>query len=173
LRRSLFLIDQILLDVFEVSSELTVQMDWLAHAGVPKLAPAGEATPSGDKVTLGHKDGYQHFSDLQAWNATGDSQWEFVQNAKKKLRLWINGIDGQQILTGKRLGYHKTQKCPVLIRRLNSNRARFVTVYDLSGNASNIEHVNVSADGERIRTRDGEWMVRFGKVGIQANFEAR
>ena len=172
LRRYLLVTEKLLIDVFEVILRRKAQIDWLAHAAVPELEPVGDYGEPKPGAEVGKRDGYQHFSDAHSRKVAGPSQWEFVAKGDLKLRLWIDGLEKEQIITARRYGYSKSERTPCLIRRVKSRLVKFVTVYDLTGSGDYISAVE-APEGKALKvgvvTRDGTWAVEFSTKGVSAS----
>jgi hypothetical protein len=166
LRRRLLLADQFLVDVFDVRTAKETQIDLLAHAISEKLAPVS-ALGAGAAAVPGKEDGYQHLVGGLVWQARGPTQWDFLAG-KQKLRLWMDGPPRESLIACTGIGYTIDAKVPCLIRRVQGNTARFVTVYDLSGDASFVTGLRCEGRGDDswvVRTRLGDRKVRLTEEG--------
>ena len=143
LRRYLLLTPDMLVDVFDVSAAKPTKIDWLAHAIVEAIHPV-EARSEPKPATLGTESGYQHLADCRAWPVEGTSRWDFVGAEKQgtpRLRMWLAAAPGEEIYTATGIGHHVEEKAPCLVRRRQSEQARFVTVYDLGGKGDRVTKV--------------------------------
>ena len=177
LRRYLLLTDNVLIDVFDVQAPKETQIDLLSHAISQKVVPhtAEIKLGEGQVIVPGKEDGYQHLTNGLSWTVLKPSQWEF-HAGPKKLRLWLDGLAKEEIITCTGIGYTINERVPCLIRRVHGKEARFVTVYDLSGDASFVTGLRRARQGEGegegewiLSTRSGERRVAFSKdslVGI-------
>lgn len=166
LRRILLLTENLLVDVFDVESPKATQIDLLAHAMSQKLVRVGNVDP-GAPVLLGKEDGYPHLVNALQWSVQGPSQWEF-QSGTRKLRLWCEGNSREQLIACTGIGYTIDAKVPCLIRRVSGKEARFVTVYDLSGDGAYVTALRSevgSRDEWILTTRDGVRRVVLSREG--------
>lgn len=166
LRRTLLLTDQMLVDVFEVQLPGETQIDLLTHALSEKLIPVSEQGPA-TPIVPGTADGYPHLTGAQVRRITGPSRWDFIAGSKK-LRLWLDGPTQEELITCTGIGYTIDAKVPCLIRRVQGKEARFVTVYDLSGDGTFVTGLGRAGPGEGgwiIRTTRGDRKVRFTEKG--------
>jgi hypothetical protein len=167
LRRYLFLTDNFLLDVFEVHAPKETQIDLLAHASSQKVVPVGKRG-EGKASVPGKEDGYPHLTNGLSWTVAGPSQWEFLAGPKK-LWLWLDGTPNEEIIACTGIGYTIDARVPCLIRRMRGQEARFVTVYDLSGDGSFVTALRQAKQGSEgwiLTTRLGDYRVVFSKEGV-------
>jgi len=167
LRRYLLLTDQFLIDVFDVQAAQVTQIDLLTHALGQQLVLVGHQDP-GNPTIPGTEDGYQHLTGGLSRQAAGPSQVDFLAG-NKKLRLWLEGPAQEQLITCKGIGYTIDAKVPCLIRRVQEKEARFVTVYDLSGDGTFVIGLRRTGRGEEswiIRTHRGDRRVKFSEKGV-------
>lgn len=161
LRRYLLLTDKLLVDAFEVETAEKTQIDWFAHAISKNVQPTA-AQGAGNDLLPGKDQGYQHLTGARAWDISGPSSWDFVGDDKKRLRAWFAGPEKEQVIACTGIGYWVEQKVPCLIRRVHDTKARFATVYDLTGTGEYVQELGAEKDGELVvRSRDGERRVRF------------
>ena len=173
LRRHLLLTTNFLADIFEVDSSRSRPIDWLAHVANVTLQSA-DPRADGTATAPGNDNGYQHLKEPRRWEITGGSRWDFLDDPKKptapRLRLWLADSAREEIFTATGIGYHLGQKAPCLLRRRHDKRARFVTLYDLSGRADAILNVTV-APGETpaltVTTADATWHLTFERAGVR------
>jgi hypothetical protein len=171
LTRYLLLADSLLVDVFDVSSKDSKQIDWFAHAISEKLQPVENMGP-GETASPGNDYGYQHLADGRKWSSSSPTQWDFVSPKPdpNKLRLWIAGTQPETLFSCKGIGHYIESKVPCLIRRVQGNHARFVTVYDLSGTGSHVTVVRNPAGEDaqvNVETKSGAWNIFFSKTGVK------
>jgi hypothetical protein len=166
LRRYLLLTDNVLIDVFEVQAPKETQIDLLAHALSQKVVPIG-ARGQGKATVPGKEDGYPHLTNGLGWTVTGPSQWEF-HAGPKKLRLWLDGTTTEEVITCTGIGYTIDACVPCLIRRVRGKEARFVTVYDLSGDGGFVTELRQAKqkDGWILATRTGDHRVIFSRESV-------
>lgn len=171
LRRYLFLTQSMLVDVVDVNSEFESTIDLAAHCITAPII-SGEEYASDKIDSLGTENGYQHFTDITAWKPKGNSSWIFPAAAPetKRLRVFFASTPGERIFTATGIGYCPEQKAPCLIRRRIGKSARFVSVYDLSGNGTFIRSLE-SPDGAtptvNVQTVDRLYKLIFKNDGVQ------
>lgn len=157
LRRFLLLTDNVLIDIFDVQAPKETQIDLLAHAISQKVASVSDRGKGQARVP-GTTDGYPHLTNGLSWTIVGPSQWDFHAGSKK-LRLWCDGLANEEIITCTGIGYTIDARVPCLIRRVQGQQARFMTVYDLSGDGSyvtGLRRVKQTTDDWILSTRTGE-----------------
>ena len=162
--------DNFLIDVFEVQAAKETQIDLLAHAISHKAVPVGERG-QGKVAVPGKVDGYQHLTNGLSWAIAGPSQWEF-QAGPKKLRLWLDGTPNEEIIACTGIGYTIDARVPCLIRRVRGKEARFVTVYDLSGDGgfvTGLRRAKQGSDEWILATRAGDHRVTFSSESVLWN----
>lgn len=137
LRRHLRLTPKMLVDVYDVavdedaSDKPKRQFDWFIHAQADALEPSGPLDATAGPP--GRGPGYEHLSSSQTWKPTPSMRWDFIAGGKT-LRMWCLGDEAEEVFTARGIGYSIDQKTPtVLRRRRDVKRARFTTVYDLTG----------------------------------------
>ncbi|MCE9604410.1 MAG: heparinase II/III family protein [Planctomycetia bacterium] len=171
LRRSLRLTPKMLVDLYEVAADRPVQLDWLAHAKSATVEPVAAAEAAKLAATpiesLGRGVGYRHLTAARSWPSRATSTWDFTADALK-LRVWCRGDAAEEAFTAVGIGQTVDQKTPTLLRRRRAaEQARFVTVYDLSGNAGYVTGLEPSSDADPdevvVRTTDGVSRIRFAK----------
>jgi len=116
----------------------------------------------------GKEDGYPHLTNGLGWTVTGPSQWDF-HAGPKKLRLWLDGASNEEIITCTGIGYTIDARVPCLIRRVPGKSARFVTVYDLSGDGgfvTGLRQAKQGKDGWVLTTRAGDHRVMFSRENV-------
>jgi len=168
LTRYLLLTEGMLVDVFDVAAGKTTQVDWFAHA-VSSAARPVEERGEGAAEAPGTGSGYEHLTDGRAWEVEGDSHWDFVGADGKKLRLLLVGDAAEKVFVANGIGYRINQKVPCLIRRRRAQRTRFVTIYDLTGDASGIRKATATPAGVpavHVETPAGAWNVTFGADSV-------
>ena len=169
LTRHLFLTDKMLVDVYDVVADKETQIDWFAHSIAPVLQRI-DAKTEGAEATPGTENGYQHLTNALSWQTDGNTQWDFVSDADNpaapRLRLWLAGKTPEEVFTAVGIGYNTGQKAPTLIRRRNAKTTRFVTVYDLSGDAKYVWGVRAEKS-IKVATSDGDWNIEFNKKGAK------
>src|SRR5207253_218938 len=101
-----------------------------------KVQPVGTLGP-GKEAVPGKDQGYQHLTGARAW-VVGPSAWDFVGAGNKHLRVWFAGPREEQVIACTGIGYWLEQKVPCLIRRVHDRKARFATVYDLTGTGKHV-----------------------------------
>lgn len=163
LRRYLLLTSRMLVDVFEVDAARDIDADWVAHA-VTEPVRSVDSLESSTAEPLGTSSGYPHLVDVRKWNAKQKSRWDFAAS-QQRLRLWLADDDTDEIYTAIGIGNWTNQKAPCLVRRRKGVRkARFVTVYDLSGKGDHIVKVKAAVRQPAtvdVQTTDRNWTVRF------------
>lgn len=171
LTRYLLLTPKILVDVFAVEAPKTTQIDLFAHAVAAGVLPVTDAL-QGRQQSPGKTNGYQHFQDGKVWLVRGDSRWDFVSDLNNvtapRLRLWLAGNSSEQIFTATGIGHAVSQKIPTLIRRRNTAKTQFVTVYDLSGSGDFVRDVQVhkgTPSQLTVVTQDRDWKITFEAKG--------
>jgi hypothetical protein len=180
LRRHLHLTPKMLVDVFDVvvepgaSDKPKRQFDWFVHAQADALEPASpiDTAAASDPIAkpLGRGPGYEHLTALQTWKPAPSTSWNFVAGAKK-LRMWTLGDAAEELFTARGIGYSIDQRTPTLVRRRrDAERARFITVYDLTEAGDYMTGVEAlsaeKAAGEEppavvVHTSGGKQTVRF------------
>jgi hypothetical protein len=164
LRRSLLLMDGVLVDVFDVAAPQATQIDWFAHALGKSVEPSVDLGPA-ETATLGNEDGYAHLTAARAWTS-GPSSWDFV-TGPKRLRVWLAGLPREQLITCLGIGYTIDQKVPCLVRRVRARQARFAAAYDLTGAATHITTFTAEPGGAlTLATRRGTMRFRFTPEGV-------
>jgi len=154
LKRFLLLTDRLLVDVFAVSGTQPARLDWFLHArGTPTVQP-----PLPEKTgALGDKNGYQHL--LLTHQGAGAAQLPvtFTLDDAQRYRVFCLGDAASTVALGTGIGYHLTERVPVLLRRREAASAVFVTVYDLSGTdaVQKIERLTPAIAGKPAAEQDG------------------
>ena len=174
LRRYLFLTPSMLVDVVEVKTEREATIDLAAHAITDSVVPGEELLPQ-KIASLGNDYGYQHLKNILEWTPKGTSSWIFSGGADPgkngaRLRVFFAGAPDEQIFSATGIGYRPDQDAPCLIRRRLGKSARFVSVYDLSGQGTFVQRIE-APDGEltrvRIVARDHVHSLMFNTGGAQ------
>ena len=170
LRRFLFLTRSMLVDVFEVEAPDATTIDLAAHAITAPLRP-GEPQGAEPLASLGDANGYQHLSDIRSYAPTAGSSWIFpsAEDPARRLQVHLVHAPGERIFTATGIGYQATQAAPCLIRRRAGPTARFVGVYDLSGDGAHVRQVDAPAGADprvRVRTADGIVELAFTATGV-------
>lgn len=163
LRRYVLLTPRFLVDVFDVKTSPQTQIDLFAHAISDRVQPATPSLPEPKAQSAGETEGYQHITDTMMRQVSENSQWDFIAG-DLKLRASLIGSPGEEIFTGESIGYTITQKIPTLIRRRHAEQTRFVTVYDLSGQGSEVKSISEKAGvapSVTIETSQGTFVVTF------------
>jgi len=170
-RRYLLLTKAMLVDVFDVQSEYESTIDLAAHAITAPVIP-DEERKSAKRDSLGTDNGYQHLIDITEYAPAEVSSWIFpaVAPDTKKLRVWFATTKGERVFTATGIGYSPEQKAPCIIRRREGKSARFMSVYDLSGQGNAIQEIEMGAAvTPTVRVKIGGHVheVTFQNDGIQ------
>lgn len=167
LRRHVLLAPAYCVDIFDVTTDRTAQIDLFAHAVARTVEPARPGLPPATAAALGDEDGYQHLAGGEVRTIAGDSAWDFV-DGPRRLRVWLPGVPGadERIFTCRGIGHDVSQATPTLVRRRLAKQTRFVAVYDLSGDGTGVTGA-ASLPGDRpavtVETRDGTFTIAFGQ----------
>lgn len=159
LQRYLWLNDKMLVDVFEVESSKSHQVDWVVHAISERVAPVG-SSGDGETISPGKENGYQHLTDARRWDGKADSCWEFRDKNGKVLRMWFPSSQPETIFTARGIGHHITDSVPCLLRRRSATETRFVTVFDLTGNGEFVKSVEWEEKSREVVVETLEGTVR-------------
>ena len=168
LRRYLLLTDSFLIDLTEVEAKKAATIDLLAHAVCDRLKPVTDL-PAGVEVQAGTKNGYEHLSQGRSWKVQGNTVWDF-EAGEKRLRMFLAGPADEEIISSIGLGYNTSQAAPCLLRRVQTDQVRWLTVYDLTGTASHVRSVQMSKEAPHsisIDTDEGKWRCRFSTTGVE------
>jgi len=168
LRRWLWLSPNMLVDVYDVSCDKPATIDWLAHAVTQPIQPVGNIT--GKPAKLGDGPGYAHLTEGISWPVRKASAWDFPAG-KLRLRLWAADT-ADETFTAVGIGANPQQKAPAFLRRVQGDHARFVTVYDLSGDAGYVQSAAITpaaAATVAITTMQGRVQVEFTEQGVSSS----
>ncbi|MBI3985560.1 MAG: alginate lyase family protein [Lentisphaerae bacterium] len=133
LKRFLVLTDRFLVDVFSVAGKKKAALDWIVHArGAPEANPL--LLPCSD--TLGDTNGYQHLKALTTGKGQACFTFELGQPNGSTLRLFCLGDEASTLYSGSGIGYQLSDNVPFLLRRRTDKSAVFITLFDLSGQAT-------------------------------------
>lgn len=180
--RTLILTPKVLLD--QVTVEPTSRsgpphlIDLLTHAQAQEIRPVNSPElklRAADRANLGDRDGYQHLS-VQNCFPDATARWNFVNGG---LTLGLHLVDlpsDETQFTAWGIGYRITDRTPSLVRRVCSARARFVTVYDLSGTAEHVRSTKSAGRYEVIVETADHQSLRFtlhpeNEAGVTVNPE--
>lgn len=122
LQRLVVLQDRTVLDVFLATSETPATFDLPLHwratlDGLEGLRPADP---------LGNADGYDHLQNVQHID---DTDRQFVANLGKKGRIVVQILDEGELYRADGFGVKAQETIPMVLRRLQGNRALFAAVY--------------------------------------------
>jgi len=166
LHRYVLLTPRFLVDIFDVKTSPKNQIDLLAHAISDQLQPVTSGLPEPKAQSAGDTEGYQHITDTMKRQVSENSQWDFIAG-DLRLRVSLIGHPGEEIFTGESIGYKISQKIPTLIRRRQAEQTRFIAVYDLSGQGTEVKSILEKA-GEQpsviIETPQGTYEATFGET---------
>ena len=175
LRRSLLLTSMMLVDLYEVVAIRDVDIDWIVHAVTDPVTPVAPCESSPIQ-SLGKVAGYPHLLEARRWNDPSASVWDFPAGTLR-LRLWLDGDAPDEIFTAIGIGNRVNQKAPALLRRRKASRnARFLTVYDLSGQGDHIQEVRL-IDGKsseiKVKTSESDWKITFAASDLSLDIHER
>lgn len=171
LRRHLMLTPTVLIDVFEVESDRQRTIDLFAHAQAEWVAPSDKGEYDTSEATLGKGDGYEHLTQTAAYERTL-AHWHF-RAGDARLGVFVVPLEGEQQFTTRGIGYNTRQLTPTLVRRVEADAVRFVTVYDLSGDESHVRGVRIDGEMLLVDTAAGRWTLSLDPVNLPAKFSAK
>ena len=152
LERHLLLTPEWLLDLVEVRSPKTRQVDLAMHVACSDVTPVGEPVNEG-RTSAGTKNGFQHLSETVRFRPSGGHQWDFREK-DRVLRAHFPPAE-ETVLLGHGIGYTLKHKVPTLIRRRQAADTRFLAVYDLTGSADFVRGVREEKGTVWIDARRG------------------
>ncbi len=167
LERHVLLTRNFLVDIYDARAPHPVQMDLFQHVASERVEAAAPLSAS-TGGTPGKSDGYQHLKDSLWFQPTENSTWDFKTKSQAKnqfLRVHFVAAPGEEIISCSGIGYTIDQKIPTLIRRRQAADARFIAVYDLSGDGSAIRGISEERGAIRIETPTGDHRVLFDGQG--------
>lgn len=168
LRRRLWLSPKALIDVYDVESKEPAQIDWLAHCVSDPLVPLDDKAAS-EPAALGTGIGYPHLAEGRRWPPAAASRWDFPAG-KQRLQVWCAGDAADELFTAVGIGRRVDEKAPALLRRRRGAKsARFVSVYDLSGEGTAVARMEAAAGATPEITLDVAgmtWRVTFTEHSV-------
>jgi hypothetical protein len=159
-----------LVDVFEVECETERLIDWFAHVRSEVARPLEGAEVVEKDVALGERHGYPHLTDGRRWSAAKRSTWDFLAGKQRLRMLLLAGGQEETLYTATGIGYRIHNRVPCLVRRCRAARARFVTVYDLTGGGAHVKNGSVRGGDNpevRVKTADGTERFLFGRKKLR------
>jgi hypothetical protein len=126
LRRTVVLVDGLVVDVFVADSEAEHTYDWVYH-NVGTLHTDLTMTPRPEP--LGTRAGYQHMSDIREGHTDGAWSVDFVQ-PDGVVKADMAGGTGTAVFAGMGMMNNPPVPCPVVVARRTGKRALFVAVIE-------------------------------------------
>lgn len=163
LRRYVVLLEDLLVDLFEVTAPEETQIDWLWHLD-GALQPKGlELTEAGE--TLGSESGYQHLRSVQSLVIAPGQTLVFRRATGAGMEvLPIEPETPLLLATG--IGRTIDHAVPTLVRRRQANHTVFATLLFPEGSPRPIVHGPTARGGDRyelILERAGRrWQLQLG-----------
>jgi hypothetical protein len=129
IKRFLVLFDNIMVDVFVVEGKEKKQMDWIIHCRGSIVQDKNQKPCE----FLADHNGYQHLKNIQMADEISEPQvYNFVQEDKRSLRVFLLNNKNSSIFTGTSIGYNLKDSAAFLLRRRFASKTVFITVYDFS-----------------------------------------
>lgn len=169
LRRYLFLTPAALVDVYDVTTETAMQIDWAIHTAAEKITPPAGAAAT--KMDLGNELGYRHLTDANQWTINQPGPWRMVVGAENLPVTLL--APSATLITATGIGNRPEQKAPVLIARVNGKTARFVAIYQLPGgsevSAASLDDAAAPTVKLSIKHSGANraWTIRFSPDGVK------
>jgi len=125
LRRTVAIVEDALVDFFEVESDTEHQYDYALHIDGPLLSSSVELTPQ--EGMLADKPGYQHISSVRRGPANGEVVTLWGDDARR-LRLSCAAADDTEVIVGAGITNKLDRTMPMLILRRQAAGTVFASV---------------------------------------------
>lgn len=170
--RALVLFDRALVDLFYVTSDRKMIIDWILHGQAGIVPPEGLQTR---RKPIHASAGYQHLTDLHEAEMAKDFHVDWQLSEKRFLRTHVLSNHESTVFSGNGIGYQLSDKVPFFMLRRKAKQTAFIAVHDLSGKGATVSlprgeiaagavSVSLSVDGQPWQI---QWEIEPGMLKVK------